>query len=79
MLGRQLREDLLQLGEAVFLLLREHEPPIHAHLELTAAAARERRLDAATLLDLGRQTGGPGQVVSGPAVADLDLHARPPR
>src|SRR5262249_10035426 len=66
--------DLLGGGEAALLLLREDQLAVHADLELTAASLDERAVDAALLLDLGRQTGSPGQIASLPAVADLDVH-----
>jgi hypothetical protein len=72
------REHLFRRGESAFLFLREDELAVHAHFEHAAATTRERRVDAALLLDLGRQTGGPGQIASLPAVKDLDRHLVPP-
>ena len=67
-------EDLLDTGEAVLAALREHEAVVHRHLELAAAAGLEFGLDAPVLTNLGRQTGGPWEVVSLHAVADDDPH-----
>jgi hypothetical protein len=55
-------------------LLRKHQPAIGDHFELAARTLDERGVNAERLLDLGRQTGGPGQVVSLNAVRDLQLH-----
>ena len=52
--------------------------PSSIDLELPAGSLDERGFDAAGLLDLGRQTGGPGKIVSLHAVGDLDLSWRPP-
>jgi hypothetical protein len=41
-----------------------------AHLENAAAALDQGGADAERLLDLGRQTGGAGEVASGGAVFD---------
>src|ERR1043166_6287278 len=71
---RDLRQPLRRVREAAQLLLREDELAVHAHLELTTAALDERALHAAFLLELGRQTGGPGKIVSSDAVTDLDGH-----
>jgi len=62
------------IREPALVLLREHELPVHADLELAATSAHERGVEAALLLDLGRQTGGPGKIVSSDAVTDLDGH-----
>src|SRR5881394_1381198 len=74
---RVLRGDLLQdlarLGEASELLLREDQVAVQHDLELSAAALDEGGLDAALLLHLGRQTGGPWKIVSSDAVGDLEL------
>jgi hypothetical protein len=56
-------------------VLREDPLPVHDDVEDAVVTADERGGHAGRLLDLGRQTGGPGQVVSTTAVGDLDLHA----
>jgi len=59
--------------------LREHERAVHGDFECAA-----RRLDQADLdvpvssLQLGRQTGGPGIVVSDDAILDADTHGIAP-
>ena len=60
-------------------MLREQRAPIEQHLELTALAAHERGVEALLALDLGRQTGGAGKIVSHHAVADLECHGALPR
>jgi hypothetical protein len=60
------------------LLLGEDQPAVEHHLELPAGTLDERGIDAARLLDLGRQTGGPGKIVSLDAVRDLELGHRVP-
>ncbi len=59
--------------EAAGFLLREDQTPIDDDLEDATVALDQGRLDAVFLLDLGRQTGGPWQVVSAYAVLDRDL------
>jgi hypothetical protein len=58
------------LREAAQLFLGEDEVVSHGDLEDATAAANQLRLDAELLLDLGRQTGGTGVVVSARAVLD---------
>jgi len=60
--------------ETALGLLREHQLAFERDLELTAASADERRVEVTGLLERGRQTGGPGKVVSLDAVADLERH-----
>ena len=49
-------------------------PAVHRHVENAAVAARQLRLDAKFVLDCGRQTGSPGQVVSTSAVKNCHAH-----
>jgi hypothetical protein len=72
--GGNLVEDLLELGPAPGLFLREDDLTVECDVQLSTTALGERGVEATRLLDLGRQTGGPGQVVSGDAVRDLELH-----
>jgi hypothetical protein len=58
-------------------VLGEDPLPVRHDVEDAVVALDELRLDAEFLLDRGRQTGGPGQVVSAYAVGDRDLHGRP--
>ena len=59
--------------EASARLLREDQAAVSDDLEDAAVALDQGRRDAVLLLDLGRQTGGPGQVVSAYAVFDREL------
>jgi len=72
--GRDLRQELVQLRPAADLLLGEDELAVENDVELSAGALDERGVEATRLLDLGRQTGGPGKVVSLHAVGDLEVH-----
>jgi hypothetical protein len=47
---------------------------IDCHDEDTAAAANELAVDTEVLLDLSRQTGGSGKVVSNAAIVDSNVH-----
>ena len=85
----QLVDDLALAGEAAFFLLGEDRLAVDADDEDAAAAADELTVDAELLLQRGRQTGGPGKVVSNAAVVDANVHrvltrmavtlSRPPR
>jgi hypothetical protein len=55
-------------------MLREDQLPIYLDVEYASLARDEFGNDVATLLDLGRQTGGLGFVVSTRAVSDSDDH-----
>jgi len=63
--------------EAVLGELGKDEAPVHFHLERAERARLEQRLDPGVLFDVGRQTGGPRQIVSGDAVVDRDRHDAP--
>ena len=65
-----------RLGVAPESLLREDPAPVD--FDLKHAARRLDQLDVGVrvgLADFGRQTGGPGLVVSDDAVFDRDAHA----
>jgi hypothetical protein len=71
-LGIDQPEDLvIALREPLELVLGEQEPAVLLDVIDPAAAADELGVDTVTILDRGRQTGGPGLVVSNPAVRDL--------
>jgi hypothetical protein len=53
---------------------REQQLAVDRDIEDAVRAFDKLRLYAYSLLDLGRQTDSPGQVVSGYAVGDGDLH-----
>jgi hypothetical protein len=62
------------LGEAAFGVLREQQLVVDEDVELPLAARRNRRLVPLNLVDLGRETRGPGVVArSGWAVEDVRL------
>jgi hypothetical protein len=57
-------------------LLREDATPVDLHLEHAARRLNQLHVSVGVgLADLGRQTGGPGLVVSDDAVFDGDAHA----
>ena len=65
------------LGEAAFLLLREHEPAVRDDVELALLPGNGARLVRGPLVQLGRETRSPSVItVSDGAVVDLDLHLR---
>ena len=62
------------LGEAAFGVLREEQLVVDEDVELPLAARRDRRRVSVNLVDLGRETRGPGVVArSGRAVEDVRL------
>jgi hypothetical protein len=70
-------ENLTRLGVPFFQRFLIHRHSVTEHLE--APAARRNQLDGGggiSLLQLSRQTGGSGLVVSDRAVFDRDLHRR---
>ena len=73
-----LRQHLFGLREPTRLVLGEDQLSIDDDVEDASRSLQELRLDSEFILDLGRQTGGAGQVVSPYAVADLDLHGGSP-
>ena len=64
--------DLAGVWETACLLLGEDQLVVDGDLEDSTGSLDELRLDAELLLDLLRQTGGAGVVVSDPAVLDDD-------
>ncbi len=67
--------DFAGLGVASQFLLGEEQPAVHDHLEHAARRLEQLHLgvrERAT--ELGRQTGGPGLVVSNDAVFDRNAH-----
>ena len=71
-----LLEDLLVGREAVVVLVGVDGLAVDEHLEDAAHAFLQPGGDAVLVLDGGLQTGGLGEVVSLPAIADLDVHSR---
>jgi hypothetical protein len=68
--GAQLLLDLSRHGEAAHLLLGEEHLVTDGDFKDSPGATHELGLDAEFLLEIGRQTGGTGVVVSHPAVFD---------
>jgi len=69
-------QHLARLGVAAVLLLGKDLAPVHFHLKHAAGGLDQ--LDVRVRVqgaDFGRQTGGPGLVVSDDAVFDRDAHA----
>jgi hypothetical protein len=64
--------DLAGMGEAPCLFLGEEQLVVDGDLEDSARSLDELGFDAELLLDLLRQTGGAGEVVSDSAVLDDD-------
>ena len=67
-------DDLLGAREAGVAVLGEHEPAVGRDVEDAVRAFDELGLDPQCLPDLGRQTDGSRQVISGHAVGDGDFH-----
>ncbi len=67
-------DDLAGLGEAARAELRVDHDAVHRHVEDATGALDQLRLRAEGVLQLRRQTGGAGLVVSHHAVGDLDVH-----
>lgn len=72
--SRQQPDDFRILREPASLVLAINELAVHLHIENSARPLNQLRFDAARLLDRGRQTGSPGQVVSLCAICNADLH-----
>jgi len=73
----KLGEDLLVVGESPGLVLRENEILVHHHIKDPVFSPYELCLYPTLLFDCGRQTGGPGQIVSLDAVGNRNLHVAP--
>jgi len=70
MLRAKVLKDLIVLGKPTRLELGEDELSVHDDIEDSPAALDELRLDTQLSRDLGRQTGGLWEVVSGYAVGN---------
>lgn len=68
-------KDFIGTRVTPLAVLREHELAVGRDVEDAATSLHELGLDAQSLPDLGRQTDGAWQVVSGHAVGDGDFHA----
>jgi hypothetical protein len=67
-------DDLALVGKAAGLVLRIDANVAGKHVEDAAAAANQFRIVPQLRLDLGRQTGGPREIVSDAAVVNDDVH-----
>ena len=72
--GVDLGEDLLVGREAIVVLVRVGGLAVDEDFEDAAHAFLQPSGDAVLVLDGGLQTGGLREVVSLPAVQDLDVH-----
>jgi hypothetical protein len=63
------------LGEPTRAALRKEELVVSEDIKDAVATLHESRFDPEYLLDLSRQTGGLGKVVSTRAVGNRDLHS----
>jgi hypothetical protein len=71
-----LLDDLALAREASLFFFREEHAVVGSDDEDAAAAANELAVISQSLLDLGRQTGGPWEIVSDAAVIDSNVHVR---
>ena len=69
-------DDLLMFREPLRLVLRKDQLTLRLDVEDTVGPFDELGVEAKPLLDLGRQTGDLGQVVSTNAVRNGDVHVR---
>ena len=67
-------DDLAGFRKPLLGVLGEDQLAVDDHVEDPVGALDELGLDAERLLDFGRQTGGPRQVLSTRAVGDRDCH-----
>jgi len=70
----QFLDDFLLGRKAPFVVLREEALLVDRDVEDPAAATHELTFDAELFLDLSRQTGGSGEIVSDAAIIDPNLH-----
>lgn len=67
-------DDLALRREPAFVVFRVDPLVPDEDVEDAAASADQLRVVPEPRLDLGRQTGGPGEIVSDAAVVDDDVH-----
>jgi hypothetical protein len=63
------------MGEAMGVMLGVDHLPVHLDVEDAAVTGLELGVDAEVLLEIGRQTGGAGKIVSLRAIGDPNVHA----
>jgi len=73
-LAFEFTKNLLRFRKPPFPLLREDQLVVDEDIEDPPSALDERGVHTGLFLDGGRQTGGPGEVVSPPAIRDFDFH-----
>ena len=73
--GLERVDDRVLAREPAGLMLGVDRRPIDDHIEDAAASADQLGVEAERLSNLGRQTGGPREIVSDAAVVNLDLHS----
>jgi hypothetical protein len=67
-------DDLLLVRKPAGFVFAEHELTVDRHIEYALSALDELDIDAESLLQCRRQTGGSRQVASEHAVFDRDPH-----
>jgi len=70
-------EYFILRGEAVLGLFGKNQVAVDSYFKYAATGGDQLGFDSETGLDLSRQTGGAGFVVSNLAVLDQDLHGHP--
>jgi len=70
----QCLDDLPRFRIAAFPVLGKNQRAVGGHVEHAAATRDELGLHSEPFGDRGRQTGGPGQIVSNRAIGDGDAH-----
>jgi hypothetical protein len=66
--------DLPRLRESALTYLGKKFPAIRGHLEDAARSRHQFDINDESFLEIGFQTGGPGQIISHSAIGDSDLH-----
>ena len=62
------------IRKVTYLVLGEDQVTVHGDIKNTTGSSDQLRIDAVTVFQTGRQTGGAGFVVSNTAVLDADIH-----
>ena len=70
----QLRDQRLFIGKSMGLRFGVTQRAVDDHIEHTTGAAHQGRIDIEGALEPGSQTGRSGQIVSGAAVGNTNLH-----
>ena len=75
--GGEPREYFSVVWKPSLFVFGEDQLAVHDDVVDAPAPSDELGVEAACLPDCGRQTGGPGEIVSARAVGDADLHVVP--